>query len=208
MSAGSFFRSSSTICQCTPCGAAVARYDGNRYKKSFSCLDQYLCMAFAQLTFRESLRDIEACLRAHKDKLYHMGIRGGVSRSTLADANERRNWRIYADLAHALIGVNKMLILAYPLLMVVGFSMVLTAAGSNTLLQHWARDDVRGRVMSAFTFSFLGIAPLGSLAAGSLAQEIGIRPTFVLFGSALVVGGHCPQPQAEEAAHGNPSGYG
>ena len=76
----------------------VARYDGNRYKKTFSCLDQYLCMAFAQLTSRESLRDIEACLRAHKDKLYHMGIRGGVSRSTLADASERRDWRIYADL--------------------------------------------------------------------------------------------------------------
>ena len=83
----------------------VASYEGNRYKKTFSCLDQYLCMAFAQLTFRESLRDIQACLRAHKDKLYHMGIRGGVSRSTLADANERRNWRIYADLAQALIGI-------------------------------------------------------------------------------------------------------
>jgi hypothetical protein len=83
----------------------VARYEGNRYKKTFSCLDQYLCMAFAQLTSRESLRDIEACLRAHKDKLYHMGIRGGVSRSTLADASERRDWRIYADLAQALIGI-------------------------------------------------------------------------------------------------------
>jgi len=83
----------------------VARYDGNRYKKTFSCLDQYLCMAFAQLTYRESLRDIEACLRAHKDKLYHMGIRGNVSRSTLADANERRDWRIYADLAQALIRI-------------------------------------------------------------------------------------------------------
>jgi len=91
--------------------------------------------------------------------------------------------------ALALFGLNKMLILAYPLLMVVGFSVVLTAAGSNTLLQHWARDDVRGRVMSAFTFSFLGIAPLGSLAVGSLAQDIGIRSTFVLFGSALVVAG-------------------
>ena len=83
----------------------VARYDGNRYKKTFSCLDQYLCMAFAQLTYRESLRDIEACLRAQKDKLYHMGIRGNVSRSTLADANERRDWRIYADLAQALIRI-------------------------------------------------------------------------------------------------------
>ncbi|MCB2262095.1 MAG: IS4 family transposase [Candidatus Thiosymbion ectosymbiont of Robbea hypermnestra] len=83
----------------------VTRYDGNRYKKTFSCLDQYLCMAFAQLTFRESLRALEVCLRAQKDKLYHMGIRGGVSRSTLADANERRNWRIYADLAQALISI-------------------------------------------------------------------------------------------------------
>ena len=83
----------------------VARYGGNRYKKSFSCLDQYLCMAFAQLTYRESLRDIEACLRAQKDKLYHMGIRGNVSRSTLADANEQRDWRIYADLAQALIRI-------------------------------------------------------------------------------------------------------
>ncbi len=83
----------------------VARYQGNRYAKSFSCLDQYLCMAFAQLTYRESLRDIEACLRAQNDKLYHMGIRGSVSRSTLADANERRDWRIYADYAQALIRI-------------------------------------------------------------------------------------------------------
>ena len=83
----------------------VCRYQGNRYQKSFSCLDQYLCMAFAQLTYRESLRDIEACLRAQKDKLYHMGIRSSIARSTLADANERRDWRIYADFAHALIRV-------------------------------------------------------------------------------------------------------
>jgi IS4 transposase len=83
----------------------VVRYDGNRYKKTFSCLDQYLCMAFAQLTYRESLRDIEACLRAQKEKLYHMGIRSSVSRSTLADANERRDWRIYADFAQALIRI-------------------------------------------------------------------------------------------------------
>lgn len=83
----------------------VARYDGNRYQKSFSCLDQFLCMAFAQLTYRESLRDIETCLRAQQDKLYHLGIRGKVSRSTLADANERRDWRIYADLAQALIRI-------------------------------------------------------------------------------------------------------
>lgn len=83
----------------------VARYNDNRYKKTFSCLDQYLCMAFAQLTHRESLRDVEACLRAQKDKLYHMGIRGNLSRSTLADANARQDWRIYADLAQALIRI-------------------------------------------------------------------------------------------------------
>jgi len=83
----------------------VARDKGNRYKKPFSCLDPYLCMAFAQLTYRESLRDIEACLRGQKDKLYPMGIRGKMARSTLADANERRDWRIYADLAQALIRI-------------------------------------------------------------------------------------------------------
>src|SRR3546814_4593345 len=67
----------------------VAKYDGQRYVKRFSCLDQFLCMAFAQLTGRESLRDIELCLRAHQTKLFHLGIRGRVARSTLADANER-----------------------------------------------------------------------------------------------------------------------
>jgi len=83
----------------------VARYDGEHKIKSFSCLDQYLCMAFAQLTFRESLRDIEACLRAQIAKLYHLGIRGRISRSTLADANEVRDWRIYAEFAQRLIAI-------------------------------------------------------------------------------------------------------
>lgn len=83
----------------------VDRYQGNRYAKPFSCLDQYLSMAFAQLTYRESLRDIEACLRAHKEKLYHMGIRGRISKSTLADANERNDWRIYADFAQSLVRI-------------------------------------------------------------------------------------------------------
>ena len=69
----------------------VARYRGHYKIQSFSCLDQYLCMAFAQLTYRESLRDIEACLRAQRAKLYHMGMRGMVSRNTLANANERRD---------------------------------------------------------------------------------------------------------------------
>lgn len=87
----------------------VARYAGEHKVKSFSCLDQYLCMAFAQLTFRESLRDIEACLRAQIAKLYHMGIRGRISRSTLADANEVRDWRIYAEFAQRLIGIARRL---------------------------------------------------------------------------------------------------
>ena len=81
----------------------VQRYHGNHKIKSFTCLDQFRCMAFAQLTYRESLRDIEACLRAQQNKLYHMGIRGGISRNTLANANKTRDWRIYADFAQTLI---------------------------------------------------------------------------------------------------------
>lgn len=87
----------------------VQRYDGHYKVKSFSCLDQYFCMSFAQLTYRESLRDIEACLRAQQSKLYHMGIRSKISRSTLADANESRDWRIYADLAQSLINTARRL---------------------------------------------------------------------------------------------------
>src|SRR2546427_4081171 len=83
----------------------VARYGGNRRLREFSCWDQYLTMAFAQLTYRESLRDIEACLRALQGKLYHIGFRGKVARSTLADANENRDWRIFADFAQVLIGI-------------------------------------------------------------------------------------------------------
>ena len=81
----------------------VARYPSSYPTKTFSHLDQFLCMAFAQLTFRESLRDIEVCLRAQESKLYHLGIRGHVARSNLADANEKRDWRIYRDFANALI---------------------------------------------------------------------------------------------------------
>jgi hypothetical protein len=81
----------------------VKRYQGDYKLKSFSCWDQFLCMAFAQLTYRESLRDIEACLRAQHTKLYHLGIRGQVSRNTLAHANSVRDWRIYADFAQVLI---------------------------------------------------------------------------------------------------------
>jgi len=84
--------------------SCVEHYRGNYKIKSLSCWDQYLCMAFAQLTYRESLRDIQACLRSANQKLYHMGIRGKVSRNTLAHANQVRDWRIYADFAQVLIG--------------------------------------------------------------------------------------------------------
>jgi hypothetical protein len=83
----------------------VTRYRGAFKVKSFSCLDQFLCMAFAQSTFRESLRDIELCLRAQSSKLYHLGIRSAVARNTLANANAVRDWRIYADFAQSLIGI-------------------------------------------------------------------------------------------------------
>lgn len=82
----------------------VERYRGNHKVQSFTCWDQFLCMTFAQLTYRESLRDIQVCLRVSAHKLYHMGIRGTVSRNTLSNANKVRDWRIYADFAHVLIG--------------------------------------------------------------------------------------------------------
>lgn len=96
------------FCKC------VGRYYGDCKMLSFSCLDQFLCMAFAQLTYRESLRDIEACLRSMGNKLYHMGIRGKISKSTLADANENRNWHIYADFAQVLIHATRDLYLHEP----------------------------------------------------------------------------------------------
>ena len=93
----------------------VARYDGERRVKRFSCLDQYLCLAFAQLTWRESLRDIEACLRVQSSKLYHLGFRSTIARNTLANANAVRDWRIYADFAQHLIGIARRLYADEPL---------------------------------------------------------------------------------------------
>ena len=93
----------------------VARYGGEHRIKRFSCLDQYLCLAFAQLTWRESLRDIEACLRAQSFKLYHLGFRSTVARNTLANANDVRDWRIYADFAQHLIGIARRLYADDPL---------------------------------------------------------------------------------------------
>ena len=87
----------------------VARHRGDHKVQSFTCLDQFLCLAFAQLTYRESLRDIEACLQAHASKLYHMGIRSAVARNTLANANATRPWQIYADFAQRLIATARRL---------------------------------------------------------------------------------------------------
>lgn len=93
----------------------VSKYRGDFNVRSFSCLDQFLCMAFAQLTYRESLRDIEACLISQPGKCYHLGLRGNVTRSNLADANERRDWRIHCDYAQALIRIARRLYAKEPL---------------------------------------------------------------------------------------------
>jgi hypothetical protein len=93
----------------------VARYDGDRHHRSLSCWDQYLAMAFAQFTYRESLRDIEACLQSMSGKLYHMGFRSRIARSTLADANEAHDWRIFADFALVLIGIARPLYAGDPI---------------------------------------------------------------------------------------------
>jgi len=120
----------------------VTRYRGDYQQKTFSCWDQYLSMAFAQLTYRDSLRDIEACLRSMQGKLYHMGFRGKVARSTLADANESRDWRIYADFAQVLIGIARPLYAHDP--MGVDLEHSLYALDSTTIdlclsLFPWAR---------------------------------------------------------------------
>jgi len=93
----------------------VTRYDGNTRPRGFSCWDQYLSMAFAQLTYRDGLRDIEACLRSFGNKLYHMGFHGRVSRATLADANETHDWRIFADFAQVLIATARPMYVGDPI---------------------------------------------------------------------------------------------
>jgi hypothetical protein len=122
----------------------VARYDGNRRIRNFSCWDQFLCLAFAQLTGRDSLRDTVTCLRALNTRLYHAGIRGMVSRSTLADANESRDWRIYADLATGLIAQARTLYRDQPLDIGVDLQQPAYAFDSTTIdlclkLFPWAR---------------------------------------------------------------------
>ena len=113
MAANMFLPRSWISCRCA--FFAVAGYSGEHRVKRFSCLDQYLCLAFAQLTWRESLRDIEACLRAQSSKLYHLGFRSAIARNTLANANAVRDWRIYADFAQHLIGIARQLYADDPL---------------------------------------------------------------------------------------------
>src|SRR6266536_1550460 len=120
----------------------VERYQGDLRLRGLTCWDQYLAMAFAQLTYRESLRDIEACLRSLQGKLYHLGFRGKVARSTLADANESRDWRIFADFAHRLIATARGLYVREP--MGVDLEQSLYALDSTTIdlclaLFPWAR---------------------------------------------------------------------
>jgi hypothetical protein len=132
----------------------VAHYDGDRRLRGFSCWDQLLCLAFAQLTYRESLRDIEACLRAVQPKLFHMGFRGKVSRSTLADANEAHDWRIYADFAQSLIKIARPLYAGEPL----GFDLdgTVYALDSSTIdlclsVFPWARFRARKAAVKLHT---------------------------------------------------------
>jgi hypothetical protein len=132
----------------------VARYRGDYQQKSFSCWDQLLAMAFAQLTYRESLRDIEACLRSMSSKLYHMGFRGRVARSTLAEANESRDWRIYADFAQVLIGIARPLYAHDPI--GVDLDQSLYALDSTTIdlclsLFPWARFRQRKAAVKMHT---------------------------------------------------------
>lgn len=111
--------------------ACVRRYRGEHWVKSFTTFDQFLCLAYAQLSGRESLRDIETCLNSHRDKLYHVGFRGAVSRSTLADANERRDWQIFHDFGRVLIGIAQRLYRNEPL--AIELSQPLYAFDSTTI---------------------------------------------------------------------------
>jgi hypothetical protein len=133
----------------------VARYDGDSRFRGFSCWDQLLAMSFAQLTYRESLRDIEACLRSMSGKLYHMGLRGKVARSTLGDANEAHDWRIYADFAQVLIGIARPLHARDPI--GVDLSQSLYALDSTTIdlclsLFPWAKFRKHKAAVKMHTF--------------------------------------------------------
>jgi hypothetical protein len=165
----------------------VSRHQGNAGSRSVSCWDQYLAMAFAQLTYRESLRDIEACLRALGAKRYHMGFRGKVARSTLADANESRNWRIFADFAHVLIDVARLLYAADPI--GIDLDQSLYALDSTTIdlclsLFPWARFRKHKGAVKMHTRGYsgklLGTASLEGRADGTTVAADSSSKTMML----------------------------
>ena len=156
----------------------VERYGGNYKIQSFTCLDQFLCVAFAQLTCRESLRDIEACLRAQQPKLYHMGFRGPVSRSNLAYANEHRDWRIFAEFAQVLIGMARDLYRSEPF--GVDLSETVYAFDSTTIdlclsLFPWARFRRRKSAVKLHTLLDLrGSIPTSVYVTGGQVHDVNL----------------------------------
>jgi hypothetical protein len=162
----------------------VERYRGDYKVRHFSCLDQFLCMAFAQLTYRESLRDVEACLRAMGPKLYHMGLRGRISRSTLADANERRDWRIYADFAQVLVGMARPLYATEEL--GVDLDEAVYALDSTIIdlclsLFPWARfHDARGAVKMHTVLDLRGNIPVFTRVTRPLVHDVHLLDWIVI----------------------------
>jgi transposase len=157
----------------------VERYHGDYKVQSFSCLDQFLCLAFAQLTHRESLRDIQTCLRAHQPQLYHMGFRGRISRNTLANANLQRDWRIYADFAHTLIPQARVLYQHEPF--AVKLDETVYAFDSTTVdlclsLFPWAQFRRRKRAVKLHTLLDLrGNIPTAVYVTGGQVNDVKLR---------------------------------
>lgn len=158
--------------------ACVNRYRGDHYIKTFSCGDQFLCLAFTQLTYRESFRDIEACLRAQQSKLYHMGSRGHVSRTTLADANETRDWRIFRDFAQGLIHTARELYRDEPL--AVDFADTVYAFDSTTIdlcltLFPWAQVRRRKSAVKLHTLlDVRGSIPINVYVTGGQIHDVNL----------------------------------
>src|SRR5208282_5795885 len=155
----------------------------------FTCLDQFLCLAFAQLTFRESLRDIEACLRAQQPKLYHMGFRGRVSRSNLAYVNEHRDWRIFAEFAQVLVGIARDLYRDEPL--GVDLSETVYAFDSTTIdlclsLFPWAQFRRRKSAVKLHTLLDLrGSIPTSVYVTGGQVHDVNLLDVLELEAGAL-----------------------
>ena len=154
----------------------VERYRGDYKIQSFSCLDQFFCLAFAQLTYRESLRDIEACLRAQQPKLYHMGFRGRVSRNNLAHANEHRDWRIFADFGQVLMGIARDLYQQEPFALQLEetvYAMDSTTVDLCLSLFPWAQFRRRKSAVKLHTlFSLRGSIPASVYVTGGQVPDV------------------------------------